>query len=106
MRTKTLGINVRVTESEKKKLKRNAKLCGLSLSGYLRKVGLGKEINPIPDKDYYKLYRIVSELREKLPGLNETGVDLWLENLQNEFFKIYSYKAAGDEDGGNKNMGG
>ena len=40
MRNRTIGINVRVNENEKKKLKRNAKKSGLSLSAYLRKSGL------------------------------------------------------------------
>ena len=40
MRNRTIGINVRVNEDEKKKLKRNAKKSGLNLSAYLRKCGL------------------------------------------------------------------
>lgn len=44
MRNKTLGINVRVTPDEKEKLCQNAKYCGLSLSEYLRKTGLCKEL--------------------------------------------------------------
>ena len=36
MRSKTLGINVRVTPEEKKKLLQNADYCALSLSEYLR----------------------------------------------------------------------
>ncbi len=43
MRNRTLGINVRVTAKEKEKLSENANYCGLSLSDYLRKLGLGKE---------------------------------------------------------------
>lgn len=34
MRSKTLGINVRVTPAEKEKLSENAYYCGLSLSEY------------------------------------------------------------------------
>ena len=44
MRNRTIGINVRVSENEKKKLQRNAKKCNLNLSSYLRKSGLQKEI--------------------------------------------------------------
>lgn len=43
MRSKTLGINVRVTAAEKEKLRENAFYCGFSLSEYLRRLGLGKE---------------------------------------------------------------
>ncbi len=42
MRNRTIGINVRVSESEKKKLQRNAKKSNLNLSSYLRKSGLQK----------------------------------------------------------------
>lgn len=44
MRSKNYGINVRVTEQEKQKLLENARFCALSLSEYLRRLGLGKEV--------------------------------------------------------------
>lgn len=44
MRSKTLGINVRVTPEEKEKLLKNAGYCALSLSEYLRRLGLGKDV--------------------------------------------------------------
>lgn len=44
MRSKTLGINVRVTPEEKEKLLKNAEYCALSLSEYLRRLGLGKDV--------------------------------------------------------------
>ena len=56
MRNRTIGINVRVNENEKKKLTGNAQKSGLNLSSYLRKVGLKQEIYSIPDKDFYKIY--------------------------------------------------
>lgn len=40
MRNRTIGINVRVSESEKKKLKRNAKKSGLNLSALFKKIRL------------------------------------------------------------------
>ena len=44
MRSKTLGINVRVTPEEKEKLLKNADYCSLSLSEYLRRLGLGMNV--------------------------------------------------------------
>ena len=38
MRSKTLGINVRVTEKEKERLQQNASCCLLSVSEYLRRL--------------------------------------------------------------------
>lgn len=54
MRNRTIGINVRVSESEKKKLQRNAKKSNLNLSSYLRKSGLQKEIYSMPMKNFVK----------------------------------------------------
>lgn len=36
-RKRTTAIQVRVTEQEKRRMERQAKRCGLSLSGYLRR---------------------------------------------------------------------
>ena len=43
MRNRTVGINIRVTVTEKKKVTMLAKKCGLSLSEYLRQRALGYE---------------------------------------------------------------
>ena len=43
MRNRTVGINIRVTVTEKKKVTMLAKKCGLSLSAYLRQRALGYE---------------------------------------------------------------
>ena len=73
MRNRTIGINVRVSESEKKKLKRNAKKSGLNLSAYLRKCGLQQEIYAIPDENIYKIYTGIVELKNEFPALSEFG---------------------------------
>ncbi len=59
MRSKTLGINVRVTPAEKEKLSENAYYCGLSLSEYLRRLGLGKDVKAATDKKIYKTFRLI-----------------------------------------------
>ena len=43
MRNRTVGINIRVTVTEKKKVTMLARKCGLSLSEYLRQRALGYE---------------------------------------------------------------
>ena len=63
MRNRSVGINVRVNEKEKKKLQRNAKKSGLTLSAYLRKTGLGQKIYEIPDENFYKVYTGIVELK-------------------------------------------
>ena len=56
MRNKILGINVRVTPAEKEKLSKNAYYCGLSLSEYLRRLGLGKDVKDATDEKSTRLF--------------------------------------------------
>ena len=53
MRNRTVGINVRVTVTEKKKVTMLAKKCGLSLSAYLRQRALGYEPGGHPPKEVF-----------------------------------------------------
>jgi len=63
-RKRTTAIQVRVTEQEKRKLERQARQCGLSLSGYLRRVGAGKPAATFPRRRFRDLYRQVNGLRD------------------------------------------
>ena len=69
MRSKNYGINVRVTEQEKQKLLENARFCSLSLSEYLRRLGLGKEVKAAITERDYRLFRILSRLEAVLNEL-------------------------------------
>ena len=53
MRNRTVGINVRVSVTEKRKMTLMAKQCGLSLSGYLRQRALGYEPGGHPPKEVF-----------------------------------------------------
>ena len=64
MRNRTIGINVRVSENEKKKLQRNAKKCNLNLSSYLRKSGLQKEIYEISEEELRKMEEELKSITE------------------------------------------
>ena len=55
-------INIRVTEKDKSKLEKLAAYCGLSLSEYLRKLGLGFEPRPSLGDDFYDCYYRLCEL--------------------------------------------
>ena len=66
MRSKNYGINVRVTEQEKQKLLENARFCSLSLSEYLRRLGLGKEVRAAITERDYRLFRMLNGLKNKL----------------------------------------
>ena len=74
MRSKTLGINVRVTAAEKEKLSENAFYCGLSLSEYLRRLGLGKNVKAATDEKIYKTFRLVRQLKKDLDSLEKSEI--------------------------------
>ena len=105
MRNRTIGINVRVNENEKKKLKRNAKKIGLNLSAYLRKCGLQQEIYAIPDENIYKIYTGIVELKNEFPYLNNEEINEKITKMQSDFLDIYNYKKDGDDNGNNEDMG-
>ena len=105
MRSKTIGINVRVSENEKKQLQRNAKKSNLSLSSYLRKAGLQKEIYSIPDKELRKIYNGIVELKNEFLYMRDEEIKDKITKMQSDFLGIYNYKNGDDVDGNNKNMG-
>ena len=53
MRKRSVGINVRVSVTEKRKMTLMAKRCGLSLSEYLRQRALGYELGGHPPKEVF-----------------------------------------------------
>ncbi len=48
MRKREAGINIRVTENEKRRMELNARRCRLSLSEYLRRLGFGYAVQVVP----------------------------------------------------------
>lgn len=72
MRSKTLGINVRVTPEEKEKLLKNADYCALSLSEYLRR--LGKDVEATVREKDYRLFRQLKQLRTAIPQLEKDEI--------------------------------
>ena len=74
MRNNTLGINVRVTPEEKEKLLKNADYCVLSLSEYLRRLELGKDVDPTVREKDYRLFRQLKQLRAAIPQLEKDEI--------------------------------
>ena len=106
MQEKIVDIHIRVSEKEKKKLQRNAKKSGLSLSTYLRKKGLKQKIFPIPDKEFYQIYLQICQLKNNIFKIDIDKIEECLEVIEHNFLVIYNSKSKGDdEDGDNKNMG-
>ena len=55
MRDRTVHLNLRVTEAEKKTIVRNARRCGLSVSEFLRKLAAGYVPKTVPPEEYRQL---------------------------------------------------
>lgn len=64
MRKRGVGINVRVSVTEKKKVTMLARKCGLSLSEYLRQRALGYEPGGQPPKEVFTVLDKIDELAE------------------------------------------
>lgn len=64
MRKRSVGINVRVSVTEKRKMTLMAKRCGLSLSEYLRQRALGYELGGHPPKEVFDVLDRLDEIAE------------------------------------------
>ena len=98
-RKRTTAIQVRVTEQEKRKLERQARRCGLSLSGYLRRVGVGKSATEFPNQRFRDLYRQVNGLRDNLATQPIERTAAQLDELAGQI--LTAYTSEGTDDGGN-----
>ncbi|MGN0490700.1 plasmid mobilization protein [Ruminococcus sp.] len=83
MRSKTLGINVRVTAAEKEKLSENAFYCGLSLSEYLRRLGLGKDVKAATTEKEYKAFRLIRQLKKDFDSLERSEILYRINAIEN-----------------------
>ena len=101
MKEKQVQICIRLNQKEKKILQRKAKKSGLSLSSYLRKVGLEKEIYSIPDKEFYKIYLQLSSLKNELYKLQTEEISAYIEVIKRNFLEIYNSNKGEKEDGNN-----
>ena len=64
MRKRSIGINVRVSVTEKRKMTLMAKRCGLSLSEYLRQRALGYEPGGHPPTEVFDVWDRLDEIAD------------------------------------------
>ena len=105
MRKRTFSINVRVTESEKNKLNRFAKRCGVSLSEYLRKVGLNKKLSEKPNEKLYEVYALVNDLQRDFYTMSNATLEIKLNTIEHKLLEVYHSDEDGDSGGDNENLG-
>ena len=98
-RKKTTAIQVRVTDQEKRQMERQAKRCGLSLSGYLRRVGTGKAAAAFPSRRFHDLYQQVNGLRKNLTDQPIEQIAAQLDELAGQL--LTAYTSGGVDDGDN-----
>lgn len=65
---------MRVTPAEKEKLSENAYYCGLSLSEYLLRLGLGKDVKAATDEKIYKTFRLIRQLKKVFDLLERSEI--------------------------------
>ena len=94
MKEKDKRVELRLPAKEKEQLEQIAKKCGLSLSEYLRKRGLGYEPGPFLDDRFYAVYAKLCEISNLalqpdteavlLAILNELQQNLFLPKKQRQ----------------------
>ncbi len=98
MRKRETGINIRVTENEKKRMELNAQRCKLSLSEYLRKLGFGYAVQVFPQKELFRIYKAVSYLEKDLDELSKEQIKAELQDIKRKLLEVYLSESQGDDD--------
>ena len=82
MRKRSVGINVRVSVTEKRKMTLMAKRCGLSLSEYLRQRALGYEPGGHPPKEAFDVLDKLDEIAESCSVQDGTAINAQTDCLR------------------------
>ena len=82
MRKRSVGINVRVSVTEKRKMTLMAKRCGLSLSEYLRQRALGYEPGGHPPKEAFNVLDKLDEIAESCSVQDGTAINAQTDRLR------------------------
>ena len=82
MRKRTVGINIRVTVTEKKKVTMLARKCGLSLSEYLRQRALGYEPGGHPPKEVFDVLDKLDEIAENCSAREGVAINAQIDRLR------------------------
>lgn len=91
-RKRESGINIRLTEQEKKRIKQYAKKVRLSVSEYLRKLANGYEPKVQPVDDFYKAIDELDELREFFNAVHEEQLESYVEKVVEHLRQRYVYQ--------------
>ena len=82
MRKRSVGINVRVTVTEKKRVTMLAKKCGLSLSEYLRQRTLGYEPGGHPSKEVFDVLDKLDDIAERCSAREGAAINAQTDRMR------------------------
>ena len=82
MRKRSVGINVRVSVTEKKTMTLMAKRCGLSLSEYVRQRALGYEPGGHPPKEAFDVLDKLDEIAESCSVRDGVAINAQTDRLR------------------------
>ena len=82
MRKRSVGVNVQVTVTEKKKVTMLARKCGLSLSEYLRQRALGYEPGGHPPKEVFDVLDKLDEIAENCSAREGTAINAQTDRMR------------------------
>ena len=82
MRKRSVGINIRVTVTEKKKVTMLARKCGLSLSEYLRQRALGYEPGGPSPKEVFDVLDKLDEIAENCSAREGAAINAQTDRLR------------------------
>ena len=82
MRKRSVGINVRVSVTEKKKVTMLAKKCCLSLSEYLRQRALGYEPGGHPPKEVFDVLDKIDEMAENCSAREGAAINAQTDRMR------------------------
>ena len=82
MRKRSVGINVRVSVTEKRKMTLRAKRCGLSLSEYLRQRSLGYEPGEHPPKKVFDVLDKLDEIAENCSAREGAAINAQTDRMR------------------------
>ena len=106
MRERTQQINFRVTKTEKEKIHRKAKRCGMSDADYIRNCALDKPVTEMPREGLRTAYRKIGSLIPYLEQYNDTQKELTvLKSVQEILLDLYRGKEV-EDDGGDEDLAG
>lgn len=82
MRKRSVGINVRVSVTEKKKVTMLARKCGLSLSEYLRQRALEYEPGGHPPKEVFNVLDKLDEIAENCSAREGAAINAQTDHMR------------------------